>query len=38
VLRIYAESHSDAQVQQILAEGAQLAERLLGQTQFVHGD
>jgi alpha-D-glucose phosphate-specific phosphoglucomutase len=38
VLRIYAESHSDAQVQQILAAGAQLAEQLLGKPHFVHGD
>lgn len=38
VLRIYAESHSDEQVQQLLAEGARLAERLLGSPQFVQGD
>jgi alpha-D-glucose phosphate-specific phosphoglucomutase len=38
VLRIYAESHSDEQVQRILAEGAHLAERLLGKPQFVQGD
>ncbi|HXF63224.1 MAG TPA: phosphoglucomutase/phosphomannomutase family protein [Caldilineaceae bacterium] len=38
VLRIYAESHSEAQVQQLLHEGAALAERLLGKPQFVHGD
>lgn len=38
VLRIYAESHTDAQVQQILAEGASLAELLLGKPQFTHGD
>jgi alpha-D-glucose phosphate-specific phosphoglucomutase len=34
VLRIYAESHSDAQVQRLLYAGAQMAEELLGVRQF----
>ena len=34
VLRIYAESHSDAQVQRLLSDGAVLAEHLLGAAQF----
>ena len=34
VLRIYAESHSDDQVQRLLGEGAQMAEDLLGTRQF----
>jgi alpha-D-glucose phosphate-specific phosphoglucomutase len=38
VLRIYAEGHSDGQVQQLLQAGAQLAEELLGKPQFVYGD
>lgn len=35
VLRIYAESHSDDQVQRLLEEGAQMAEEMLGALQFV---
>jgi alpha-D-glucose phosphate-specific phosphoglucomutase len=38
ILRIYAESHSDGQVQQLLEAGAQLAEKLLGTRQFIQGD
>ncbi len=34
VLRIYAESHSDEQVQLLLSAGAQMAEELLGVRQF----
>jgi phosphomannomutase len=34
VLRIYAESHSDTQVQRLLEAGAQMAEELLGARQF----
>jgi phosphomannomutase len=34
VLRIYAESHSDAQVQRLLEAGARMAEELLGARQF----
>ena len=34
VLRIYAESHSDEQVQRLLEVGAQMAEELLGARQF----
>jgi alpha-D-glucose phosphate-specific phosphoglucomutase len=34
VLRIYAESHSDEQVQRLLEAGAQMAEELLGARQF----
>jgi len=34
VLRIYAESHSDEQVQRLLDAGAQMAEELLGARQF----
>jgi phosphomannomutase len=34
VLRIYAESRSDAQVQRLLTDGARLAEQLLGAPQF----
>ena len=34
VLRIYAESHSDDQVQQLLNAGAEMAETLLGARQF----
>ena len=37
VLRIYAESHSDAQVQRLLSDGAVLAEHLLGAAQFGGG-
>jgi alpha-D-glucose phosphate-specific phosphoglucomutase len=37
VLRIYAESHSDAQVQRLLGDGAALAEHLLGAAQFGGG-
>lgn len=37
VLRIYAESHSDTQVQRLLAVGAQMAEELLGARQFAPG-
>lgn len=35
VLRIYAESHSEGQVQRLLQAGAQMAEELLGARQFV---
>lgn len=35
VLRIYAESRSDAQVQRLLDAGAEMAETLLGTHQFV---
>jgi phosphomannomutase len=38
VLRIYAESHSDAQVQRLLEAGAALAESLLGKPERVYGD
>jgi phosphomannomutase len=34
VLRIYAESHSDEQVQRLLAAGTQMAQELLGMRQF----
>jgi alpha-D-glucose phosphate-specific phosphoglucomutase len=34
VLRIYAESHSNGQVQRLLEVGAQMAEELLGARQF----
>jgi phosphomannomutase len=34
VLRIYAESHSQEQVQRLLDAGAQMAEQLLGARQF----
>jgi alpha-D-glucose phosphate-specific phosphoglucomutase len=34
VLRVYAESHSDEQVQRLLDAGAQMAEELLGARQF----
>jgi alpha-D-glucose phosphate-specific phosphoglucomutase len=37
VLRIYAESHSDEQVQRLLEAGAQMAEELLGAPQFTAG-
>jgi hypothetical protein len=33
-LRIYAESHSNEQVQRLLDAGAQMAEELLGTRQF----
>jgi len=35
VLRIYAESHSDEQVQRLLEAGARMTEELLGTRQFV---
>lgn len=38
VLRIYAESHSDEQVQRLLHAGAQMAEELLGVRQFAASD
>lgn len=38
VLRIYAESHSDKQVQRLLEVGAQMAEELLGTRQFASGN
>jgi alpha-D-glucose phosphate-specific phosphoglucomutase len=38
VLRIYAEGHSDDQVQQLLEAGAALAEQILGKPQLVLGD
>ncbi len=37
VLRIYAESYSDGQVQRLLYAGAQMAEELLGARQFSTG-